>query len=139
MPPALAEVDPSTLRLALQQQPEVQGAVVVLEAATGAIRAMVGGWDFERSKFNRVTQAKRQVGSAFKPFVYGAALEMGYTPADTLFDGPTGFLGADQKVSYWPRNHGRATTASSPCAGRWSTRSTSSAVKLLDLVGRRRG
>ena len=56
---------------------------------------MVGGWDFERNKFNRITQAQRQVGSAFKPFVYGAALEAGFTPADTLFDAPAVFTGAD--------------------------------------------
>ena len=67
-------------RLMLEQEPQLEGAVVVLESATGAIRAMVGGWDFVRNKFNRVTQAHRQVGSAFKPFVYGAALETGLHP-----------------------------------------------------------
>jgi len=133
--PAAAGTDPADLRLALEQQPEVQGAVVVLEAATGAIRAMVGGWDFQRSKFNRVTQAKRQVGSAFKPFVYGTALEMGYTPADTLFDGPTGFLGADQKISYWPRNHGRDYHGILTLRRALERSVNIVAVKLLDLVG----
>ncbi len=64
------------------------GRRLVLESATGAMRAMVGGWDFRRSRFNRATQALRQVGSSFKPFVFGAALENGFTPADTLFDAP---------------------------------------------------
>ncbi len=68
----------------LEQEPEVEGAVVVLESATGALRAMVGGWDFRRSRFNRANQALRQVGSSFKPFVFGAALENGFTAADTL-------------------------------------------------------
>ncbi len=65
-------VPPEDLVLFLEQEPEMEGAVVVIESATGAVRAMVGGWSFERSKFNRATQALRQVGSAFKPFVYAA-------------------------------------------------------------------
>ena len=55
----------------------MEAAAVVIEHRTGAVRAMVGGWDFDRNKFNRITQARRQVGSAFKPLVYGAALEAG--------------------------------------------------------------
>jgi penicillin-binding protein 1A len=135
LPPAMPDLDPTALRLALQQVPEVQGAVVVLEAATGAIRAMVGGWDFERSKFNRVTQAQRQVGSAFKPFVYGTALEMGYTPADTLFDGPTGFPGATGELTYWPRNHGRNYHGIVTLRYALERSINIPAVKLLDLVG----
>ena len=74
----------------LEQEPQVEGAAIVLESATGAIRAMVGGWDFRRSRFNRANQAMRQAGSSFKPFVFGAALENGFTPADTLFDAHQG-------------------------------------------------
>jgi len=132
---ATAAVDPATLRIFLEQVPEIQGAAVVVESATGAVRAMVGGWDFERSKFNRVTQAKRQVGSAFKPFVYGAALEMGYTPADTIFDGPTGFIGADQKISYWPRNHSRRFTGIVTLRYALEHSINVPAVKLLDMIG----
>ena len=121
--PAETQERPPTL--ILEQEPELEGALVVLESATGAVRAMVGGWSFERSKFNRVTQARRQVGSAFKPFVVGAALETGFTPADTLFDGPTVFAGANNVFNYSPRNYYRATTASPPCGGRSSCRSTS--------------
>lgn len=91
-------------RLMLEQQPRMEAAAVVLENQTGAIRAMVGGWDFDRNKFNRITQARRQVGSAFKPFVYGAALEAGWTPSDTLLDAPSSFVGADGKLSYRPEN-----------------------------------
>ncbi|MCB1034082.1 MAG: transglycosylase domain-containing protein, partial [Acidobacteria bacterium] len=69
--------------LMLEQEPRVEGAAIVLESATGAIRALIGGWDFDRSKFDRALQAKRQVGSAFKTFVWGTALEAGYTAADT--------------------------------------------------------
>jgi penicillin-binding protein 1A len=128
-------VDPAELRIFLEQVPEIQGAAVVMESATGAVRAMVGGWDFERSKFNRVTQAKRQVGSAFKPFVYGAALEMGYTPADTIFDGPTGFVGADQEISYWPRNHSRRFTGIVTLRYALEHSINVPAVKLLEMIG----
>ncbi|HEX2252975.1 MAG TPA: PBP1A family penicillin-binding protein [Thermoanaerobaculia bacterium] len=121
--------------LFLEQQPEIQGAAVVLESATGAVRAMVGGWDFDRNKFNRVTQAARQVGSAFKPFVFGAALEMGYTPADTIFDAPTGFRGADGKISYWPRNYTRDFRGIVTLRYALEHSINVPAVKLLDMVG----
>lgn len=67
------------MKLALEQEPEVQGAMLVVDNKTGAIKAMVGGYSFERSKWNNATQAKRQPGSSFKPIVYSAALENGYT------------------------------------------------------------
>ncbi|HEV7426746.1 MAG TPA: transglycosylase domain-containing protein, partial [Thermoanaerobaculia bacterium] len=69
----------------LDQLPQVQGAVVILDVKTGEVRALVGGYDFQMSKFNRAIQSKRQTGSSFKPFVYGAAFEKGLTPADTVF------------------------------------------------------
>jgi penicillin-binding protein 1A len=95
------------LFLRLEQEPRMEAAVLVIESATGAVRALVGGWNYERNEFNRITQAHRQVGSAFKPFVYGAALEAGYTPADTIFDGPAVFRGGDGTFSYSPRNYYR--------------------------------
>ena len=75
----------------LDQIPEVQGAVLGIENKTGAIKSMVGGFDFQRSKFNRATQALRQAGSTFKVFTYVAAMEEGYTPFDTVLDAPKGF------------------------------------------------
>jgi penicillin-binding protein 1A len=73
---------------ALRQLPEIEGALVALDPHTGRVLAMSGGYSHERSKFNRVTQAKRQPGSAFKPFVYLAALDQGYTPATLILDAP---------------------------------------------------
>ncbi|HYG14004.1 MAG TPA: PBP1A family penicillin-binding protein, partial [Methylophilaceae bacterium] len=70
------------------QLPEVQAALVALDSDTGAVRALVGGFDFSRNKFNHVTQAWRQPGSSFKPFIYSAALEKGYTPATIIDDAP---------------------------------------------------
>jgi penicillin-binding protein 1A len=88
----------------LDQMPTVQGAVVVLDVKTGEIRALVGGYDFAYSKFNRAVQSRRQTGSSFKPFVYGAAFEKGLTPADTLFDAPIAIpIGGDQ--IYAPKNY----------------------------------
>jgi penicillin-binding protein 1A len=90
-------------KVSLQQEPEVQGALVAMDVKSGAIRAMVGGWDFQKSKFNRATQAMRQVGSAFKPIVYAAAIEsLGYTPATLIDDAPISFPDA---VGMWsPHN-----------------------------------
>lgn len=72
----------------LRQIPEVNGALVALDPHTGRVLAMVGGYDFTRSEYNRATQAKRQPGSAFKPFVYGVALEQGFTPSSLVLDAP---------------------------------------------------
>jgi penicillin-binding protein 1A len=73
---------------ALEQDPVVEGAAIALDPRTGAIRAMVGGYDFKRSEFNRAVSARRQPGSAFKPFIYAAALEAGWTPSSMLIDAP---------------------------------------------------
>ena len=81
-----------TVEVMLDRVPEVQGALMAIESGTGAIRAMVGGFDFRYSKFNRATQAERQPGSVFKPFTYVAAVESGYTPEDTVLDKPVEFL-----------------------------------------------
>jgi len=72
----------------LRQVPKANGALLAMDPHTGRVLAMVGGYSFEQSQFNRATQAKRQPGSAFKPFVYAAALEQGFTPADQILDAP---------------------------------------------------
>ncbi|HJV38210.1 MAG TPA: PBP1A family penicillin-binding protein [Geothrix sp.] len=81
---------PKTLEL--DQEPQVEGALMALDPKTGEIRAMVGGYDFNRSKFNRAMQAQRQVGSTMKAFVYGAAFTAGKTPASMVLDVPTRFV-----------------------------------------------
>ncbi|MBF0176266.1 MAG: PBP1A family penicillin-binding protein [Magnetococcales bacterium] len=72
----------------LAQDPEAEGALVALDPHTGEILAMVGGYDYQRSEFNRATQSQRQPGSSFKPFIYASALEKGYTPASLIDDSP---------------------------------------------------
>lgn len=92
-----------TLEVKLERIPEVQGAFLVLDNKTGAIRAMVGGFDFEYSKFNRATQAVRQPGSIFKVFTYAAALQLGKSPFDTLLDAPVYYQDALGRP-YEPKN-----------------------------------
>lgn len=89
----------------LTPKPEVEGAVIVLDNRTGAVLALVGGGGFQKSQFNRATQAYRQPGSAFKPFVYAAALERGYSLADTIFDGPIYLLSETGLPDYKPENY----------------------------------
>ncbi|WP_375615188.1 penicillin-binding protein 1A [Bartonella sp. AC10YNML] len=89
----------------LQQIPKVEGAIVAMEPHTGRVLAMVGGFSFAESEFNRATQAYRQPGSAFKPFVYAAALDNGYTPASVVLDGPIEVRQYNGEV-WQPKNYG---------------------------------
>lgn len=97
------------LALDLEQDPEIEGAFLAVDPRTGQIKAMVGGYDFERSKFNRAVQARRQPGSAFKPFVYAAAFEKGYTPSTVLLDTPISYpITIDGQRREWtPENYDR--------------------------------
>ena len=79
------------LALKLEQEPLAEGALLAVETDTGFVRALVGGMDFAKSKFNRAVQAKRQPGSAFKPIIYAAALDKEYTPATIVMDSPIVF------------------------------------------------
>jgi penicillin-binding protein 1A len=91
----------------LEQTPAVEGAVIAIDNRTGQIKAMIGGFSFDRSKFNRATQAYRQVGSGFKPIVYTAAIDRGYTPVTILMDTPTSFNGGAGQPAYTPMNYDR--------------------------------
>ncbi|HEY6001119.1 MAG TPA: PBP1A family penicillin-binding protein, partial [bacterium] len=91
-------------RVALEQDPEVEGSLLCQDVRTGAVLAMVGGFDFGRNQYNRALQARRQPGSAFKPFIYAAALESGsWTPASIIDDSPIEFENTDEaaKVKVW--------------------------------------
>lgn len=89
----------------LAQMPEVEGALVSLNPSNGAIKALVGGFDYYQSKFNRVTQARRQPGSSFKPFIYSAALEKGFTPASIINDAPVVFEDPGLENTWRPENY----------------------------------
>ena len=87
------ELNGTQSRVSLEHESGVQGALLALDNSTGDIKAMVGGRSFEESKFNRATQALRQVGSSFKPYIYTAAIDQGMTPDDTVLDAPVSFPG----------------------------------------------
>ena len=92
-----------TAKVSLEEDSGAQGALIAIDNNTGAIKAMVGGRDFNESKFNRATQALRQVGSSFKPYVYTAAIDQGASPDDTVLDAPVTFQTASGP--YTPHNY----------------------------------
>lgn len=100
-------VDGKTLQYSLQQVPELNGAMVVLDPHTGRIYALVGGFSYNRSKFNRATQAYRQPGSTIKPFVYLTAIEKGYTPSSVILDAPVVLEKSDGEL-WRPENYDNA-------------------------------
>src|ERR1700758_4260347 len=100
---SIQELRETTVRVQLEQQPAPQAAMLAIDNPTGEIKAMVGGYSFEDSKFNRATQAFRQVGSSFKVYVYADALEKGSTPFDTILDAPFTVISGGQPYS--PKNY----------------------------------
>jgi penicillin-binding protein 1A len=126
-------VDGTNARFALDQSPQVEGALVAADPYTGQVKAMIGGYEFGRSQFNRAVQARRQPGSSFKPFAYAAALENGFTPASVVRDGPITFTFGGQTWS--PQNFNDKYYGPTPL--RWAlTRSLNTVtVRLVDKVG----
>ena len=96
-----------TIQATLDRIPEVQGAMMAIDNRSGAIKAMVGGFDFQRSKFNRATQALRQPGSLFKPFTYVSLLEAGYSPEEHVLDAPVSYRDGLGRI-YAPENSDEA-------------------------------
>ncbi|WP_442888992.1 penicillin-binding protein 1A [Brevundimonas sp.] len=100
-------VEPRGDQFALKQIPAVNGALVAIDPQTGRVLAMVGGYSYALSSFNRATQARRQPGSAFKPIVYAAALEGDFTPASIVLDAPISFAGGPNGTRWTPENYSR--------------------------------
>ena len=97
----------SDKKFSLQQLPKINGGIVVMDPFTGRILALSGGFSFKKSEFNRATQAKRQPGSAFKPFVYALALENNYTPTSLVLDAPIVLDQGDDLKMWKPENYGK--------------------------------
>ena len=91
--------------LSLEQTPAVEGALLCMEAETGYVKAIIGGRDFKESQFNRAIQSRRQPGSAFKPIIYAAALDKGYTPATIIIDSPVVFEDTEHGFTWKPKNY----------------------------------
>ncbi len=90
----------------LAQEPEAQAALICMEAETGQVKAMIGGRNFKDTQFNRAIQSRRQPGSAFKPIIYAAAIDKGYTPATALIDSPVVFREKSMDFTWKPKNYG---------------------------------
>ena len=101
----ITKLDQGTLTasVALEQTPIAEGALLAIDNRSGQIKAMVGGWNFNRSKFNRAVQAYRQMGSTFKPIVYTAAIDRGFTPTSILIDAPVSYPAGNGQI-YSPHN-----------------------------------
>jgi penicillin-binding protein 1A len=122
-------------KISLEQEPEVEGALVALNPGTGEILALSGGFDFERSEWNRATQARRQTGSAFKPFVFAAALANGWTLTDTIHDAPTVFLDVKTLEPYQPENYSYRYYGELTLRKALEKSANIATVKLLNAVG----
>jgi penicillin-binding protein 1A len=99
----VADIKGATARVQLEQTPGPQAALLAIDNGSGEVKAMIGGYSFRDSKFNRATQAQRQVGSSFKVYAYAAALEQGFTPFDTILDAPLTVMSGGQPYS--PHNY----------------------------------
>ena len=124
----------------ITQLPEVEGAFVAVSTQTGAIRALVGGFDFEKNKFNHVTQAWRQPGSSFKPFIYSAALEHGFSPTTMINDAPIFFSAATTGGQPWePKNYDG--TYAGPMTMRTGLNKSKNmiSIRLLQAIGPKTG
>ncbi|OLC94301.1 MAG: hypothetical protein AUH86_14770 [Acidobacteria bacterium 13_1_40CM_4_58_4] len=130
---SIQELRSNTVRIQLEQQPGPQGALLAIDNSTGEIKAMVGGYSFEDSKFNRATQALRQVGSSFKVYVYADALEKGATPFDTIVDLP--FTTTSGGQPYSPRNYDEKFEGTITLRRALAGSRNVPAVKLADKIG----
>lgn len=122
------------MELALEQEPEVQGALVAIESQTGYIRALVGGFDFTKSQFNRALYAQRQPGSAFKPVIYAVALRNGYTPATVVMDEEITFETSPEDV-WTPKNYDEEFHGATRLRDALAYSRNVVTVKVLDEIG----
>ena len=124
--------------LSLEQEPEVEAALISIEPDTGHIKAMIGGYDFSKSQFNRAVQAVRQPGSAFKPIVYGAAISKGFSPASIIIDSPIIFKEKDHSFDQWkPVNFEQKFYGPTPLREALAHSRNIVTVKLLQKIGTR--
>jgi penicillin-binding protein 1A len=129
-----AKADKKAETYILKQIPKVQGGFIALDPHTGRVLAMQGGWRFGKSQFNRVTQAKRQPGSAIKPFVYLAALENGFTPATLILDSP--IVIEDRPGHFWkPENYKKDFAGPTPLRRGVEKSKNLMTVRLADYIG----
>lgn len=119
----------------LSQIPRAQSALVAMDTQTGAIRALVGGYDYRLNQFNRAVQAERQPGSTIKPFIYAAALEKGFSAGSIINDAPVIFSGNDLEATWRPRNSGDRYLGPIPLRQALYQSRNASSVRILEAIG----
>jgi penicillin-binding protein 1A len=127
--------DAGTATVTLEQPPVLEGALVAIDNKTGEVTAMVGGYSFGRSKFNRATQAFRQIGSTVKPFLYTAAIDRGLTPTTLIEDAPTTFDAGAGQPPYTPGNYDRKFLGTMTLRRALEQSRNIPAVKVIDMLG----
>jgi penicillin-binding protein 1A len=133
---AIVKTDAATgaATVTLEQSPLAEGAILAIDNHTGQIKAMVGGWSFTRSKFNRAVQAYRQLGSTFKPIVYTAAIDRGFTPSSIIVDAPVSYASGNGQI-YSPKNYDHDFLG--PVTLRYALEESRNipAIKMMDTLG----
>ncbi|MBH0189883.1 MAG: penicillin-binding protein, partial [Nitrospira sp.] len=129
------KLDRDIVHVQLEQTPLVEGGLIALEPGNGAIRAMVGGYDFGRSEYNRAVQAHRQPGSAFKPIIYATALNQGMSPASMILDAPVVYEQEQDEKTWKPENYGKKVHGMVSLRDALAHSHNLATVRLLDKVG----
>jgi penicillin-binding protein 1A len=131
----IVSIDGNLATVLLEQTPIIEGALVAIDNHSGQILAMVGGYSFSRSKFNRATQAYRQMGSTVKPILYTAAIDRGLTPTTILVDEPTTFVAGPNQPPYAPGNYDRKFLGTMTLRYALEQSRNIPAVKVIDMLG----
>ncbi len=131
----LTKIEGKNATVTLDQTPLIEGALVAIDNHTGEVLAMVGGYSFSRSKFNRATQAYRQMGSTVKPILYTAAIDRGLTPTTILVDEPTTFDAGAGQPPYSPRNYDRKFMGPLTLRRALEQSRNIPSVKVIDMLG----
>ena len=129
------KVSKDGMQLTLEQTPIVEGGLIAIDPKNGAIRAMVGGYDFSRSEYNRAVQAHRQPGSAFKPLIYATAMSQGLSPATQILDAPVVYEQEEDDKTWKPMNYGRKFHGMVSLRDALAHSHNLATVRLLDKVG----
>jgi penicillin-binding protein 1A len=129
------KVEKDTVYVRLEQTPLVEGGLIAVDPGKGAIRAMVGGYDFGRSEYNRAVQARRQPGSAFKPIIYATAVNQGMSPASVVLDAPVVYEQVEEEKTWKPENYGKKFHGMVSLRDALAHSHNLATVRLLDKVG----
>jgi penicillin-binding protein 1A len=129
------KLDRDMVHVQMEQTPLIEGGLIALEPGKGAIRAMVGGYDFGRSEYNRAVQAHRQPGSAFKPIIYATAMNQGMSPASVILDAPVVYVQDQDEKTWKPENYGRKIHGMVSLRDALAHSHNLATVRLLDKVG----